>query len=150
MPVLIQVPVKIYWGTPGGSCDPTTPSDAALEVLIISGPKATPTLTHVNLDGCAARRADNNFTQPQAGGTVNNTTFAHSYSQAVTNGLIIRIVPLYTSAIVGVSGIGSNLPPQGQNVSATGSYGGTSRKITVFKGYPKLPVEFFSYLFFSH
>ena len=81
--------VKIYWGTPGGSCDPTTPSDAALEVLIISGPKATPTLTHVNLDGCAARRADNNFTQPQAGGTVNNTTFAHSYSQAVTNGLII-------------------------------------------------------------
>lgn len=142
--------VKIYWGASGGSCDPTNPTTAALEVVIISGSKASPTLTHVNLDGCATRRAANNFTQPSAGGTVNGTTFSYSYTQAVTNGLIMRVIPLYAPTIVGVSGVGANLPSQGQSVSATGNYAGTARKITVFKGYPTLPVEFFSYLFFSH
>lgn len=142
--------VKIYWGIPGGSCDPTTPTDAALEVLLITGSKANPVMTHINLDPCTSRRVANNFTQPQAGGTVNGTTFAHSYSQAITNGLIMRIIPLYSSTIIGVSGVTANLPSQGQSVTSTGTYAGTARKIVVFKGYPKLPMEFFSYLFFSH
>lgn len=142
--------VKIYWGSSGGSCDPSNPTTAALEVIIISGSKVAPTLTHVNLDPCTTRRAANKFTQPAAGGTVNGTAFAYSYTQAITNGLIMRVIPLYAPAVVGVSGIGANLPSQGQSISATGNYAGTARKITVFKGYPTLPVEFFSYLFFSH
>jgi len=142
--------VKIWWGVPGGSCDANTPTDAALEIILISGSKANPTLTHINLDGCNQRRADNNFTQAQAGGTAGGTTFAHSYTQAVTNGLIMRIIPLYTSTIVGVTGVTANLPSQGQTISSTGNYAGAVRKIVVFKGYPKLPMEFFSYLFFSH
>lgn len=136
--------VKIYW-----AIDPDCQS-AALEVLVISGTKANPVITHSLVDGCNARRASNHASVEQAGGTLGGKTFLNSYSIAVTNGLLMRIIPLYTSAIIGVSGIGANLPSQGQNIVSTGTAGGTSRKITVFKGYPRLPMEFFSYVLFSH
>ncbi|CAN5179620.1 hypothetical protein BH09PAT1_BH09PAT1_7730 [soil metagenome] len=142
--------VKIFWGVPGGTCSTVSPTDAALEVILISGSKAVPTITHYNLDGCALRRAANSFSPPQAGGAISGTTFAHTYSINVTSGLLMRVIPLYTSSIIGVNGVTGNLPVQGQSISSTGTYAGTARKISVFKGYPKLPSEFFSYLLFSH
>ena len=137
--------VKVYWSTSGNDCQA-----AAIEVLTITGTKANPVITHTLVDACDARRASNHAVSEQAGGTVNGTTFLRSYSIPVTNGLLMRVIPLYTSTVIGVSGIGANLPAQGQNIVSTGTAGGTSRKITVFKGYPRLPMEFFSYVLFSH
>lgn len=137
--------VKVYWATKGTDCE-----NAALEILMITGSKASPVITHTLVDACDARRSSNHAVSEQAGGVVSGTTFLYSYSIAVTNGLLMRVIPLYNSSVVGVSGIGRNLPAQGQNIVSTGTSGNTSRKITVFKGYPRLPVEFFSYVLFSH
>jgi hypothetical protein len=137
--------VKVYWSTGDTECN-----SAALEILMITGTKANPVITHSLVDACDARRASNHGSTEQTGGAVGGKTFVYSYSIAVTNGLIMRVIPLYTSTVIGVSGIGANLPAQGQNIVSTGTAGGTSRKITVFKGYPRLPMEFFSYVLFSH
>lgn len=137
--------VKVYWSTSGNDCEA-----AALEILVISGSNANPAIKHTLVDACDARRASNHAVSEQSGATVSGTTFLRSYSIAVTNGLLIRIIPLYTSTVIGVSGVGVNLPSQGQNIVSTGTSEGTSRKITVFKGYPRLPMEFFSYVLFSH
>jgi hypothetical protein len=136
--------VKVYWGT---SDDCTS---SALEILTVTGSKANPVITHNLVDACDARRAVNHASSEQTGGTLNGFTFRRSYSIAVTNGLLMRIIPLYASTILGVSSTGGNLPAQGQNLVSTGTAGGTTRKITVFKGFPRLPMEFFSYVLFDH
>jgi Tfp pilus assembly protein PilX len=145
--------VKIYWGSSQEVCSGSNNTQAALEIVVMTGLSTAPVIKHYAVDPCSARAALNNFTgSVQAGATINGVSYAHSYqvSDAIVNGLIMRIVPLYASTILAVSGNGANLPAQGQLISSVGTSGQASRKITVFKGYPKLPVEFFPYMIFSH
>ncbi|HVZ58759.1 MAG TPA: hypothetical protein VG935_03355 [Patescibacteria group bacterium] len=144
--------VTVYWGQTNGVCSSGSDNtEAALEIVTITGSTSSPVLTHYVVDPCSARAGSNNFsTSIQAGATVGGVTFAHSYSVTLTNGLLMRVIPLYAASIMGVSGNGATLPVQGQIVQSTGTSGSTSRKIALFKGYPRLPVELFPSLIFSH
>lgn len=146
--------VTVYWSTPTDTCNanPATNTKAALEIVILSGTTPSNAVARtIPLDPCAARATNNNFiTTIQSGGQVGSKSFGHNYTiTGVTSGLLMRIVPLYASSIVAVSGSGGGLPLQGQVIESTGTSGETQRKITVYKGYPKLPVEFFPFLLFS-
>lgn len=137
--------VTFYWGTSVGSC-----TDAALEILIITSSKTSPSLTRYAYDPCIGRRSGNNFTAAGAGGSINGKNFPYATSSiSITNGVYARVVPLYAGTQIGaVAGSGSsNFPPQGQVITALGSAGSTKRKISYFQGYESLPSEFFYSLF---
>lgn len=146
--------VTVYWSNSSDVCDasPSLNTKAALEIVILSGTSpANATVRHVPVDPCSSRAAINNFTHPvSAGGTVQGKTFGHSYTvTGITNGLLMRVIPVYASTTLAVSGNGTALPSQGQIIQSVGTSGGTQRKIVVYKGYPKVPVEFFPFLLFS-
>ena len=136
--------LTIYWGDTSGSCN-----NAALEVAVISGPVASPTLKRYAYDPCPARRSSNNFSPSSPGGAVSGKSFAFSAAlPLITSGLVARVVPLYKNASIGVVG-SIALPSQGIKIDSTGVSQGTTRKINVFKGYPQLPVQYFLYGLFS-
>jgi hypothetical protein len=145
--------LTVYWGSGTETCSnsETTNTQAALEIVVLSGTVSSPVATHYTLDPCASRSTANNFSNSlKPGGTINGKQLNHSYDLALTNALLARIIPLYASTPIGVDGNGKNLPSQGQVIESTGSSGETQRKVTVYKSYPKVPVAFFPYMLFSH
>ena len=139
--------LTIRWGDNSGDCN-----NAALEIIIISGSKADPDITKYAVDPCSLRvsgPSGNNFTLvSQNQGTISGKTFYYATSVTVTNGFIARIVPLYENTFVGISG-NLALPNQGSIISSSGTSGETERKVTVFRGYPKVPSELFPYNLFT-
>lgn len=137
--------LTIYWGDSTGSCN-----NAALELTVISGTKSSPGLNKYAFDPCQARANGNHFSLASSVGA-NIDIKSFSYSAAINNiasGLIIRVAPLYAGTSIGV--IGSQaLPSQGFLIKSTGSSGSTQRKVNVYKGYPQLPSQYFSYGLFS-
>jgi len=143
--------LTIFWGSSSDVCNPNPAINtmAALEVVVISGSQASPILTRFVYDPCPGRRSNNNFGPSSPGGVVNGKSFSFSAAlPLITNGLVARAVPLYKSTSIGV--IASiALPSQGTVIDSTGVSQGTTRKINVFKGYPQLPIQYFSYGLFS-
>lgn len=146
--------LTVYWGQANEVCSssPSTNTQVAIEIVTITGLVTAPVTTHYALDPCAARAATNNFsTSMQGAATLSGVRFAHRFSiNGMTNGLLMRIIPLYGSSIIGISGNGTALPAQGQVIESTGTSGQTKRKVSVTKGFPKLPVELYPSLIFSH
>jgi len=158
--------LEVFWGSSSDSCLANSSNTmAALEVVVLSGTKNNPTAKHFPVDPCTQRRANyNNFcpnsgnsecpSYSSAGGSVSGKQFAYSFTIPVTSGLIARIVPLYAGTAIGVkgrdgSGAGKTLPPQGTVIESIGTSGTTQRKITLYRGYPKVPTEFFPFMIFS-
>lgn len=150
--------VTIYWGTSSDVCDPDERVNtmAALEIVLLSGTSGAPSVAHFPADPCGARAAINNFEPiPAGGGIVGNKTFAYKKTIVVTSGLLMRVMPLYSSATVGVKGCdGQNnncsiLPSQGTLVTSVGTSDTTQRKIVGLKENPKLPIQIFPYVIFS-
>lgn len=142
--------LNIYWGNSTDTCVGTPESSntmSALEIVIISGTRAAPTLSHYAFDPCNARRSSNRFGASSTGGTVSGRNYAFRAAINVSSGLLARIIPLYAGTYIGIRG--TNLPPQGIEISSVGMSGGTQRKLTSFRSYPKAPVEFYPYLIFS-
>lgn len=153
--------VRVYWNTTNACAG--TPTEAAIEVILLSGPAAgtltTPITTRYAADPCASRASQSNKF-PSSSPTIiagphtvdGKPGFMHAMDVPMpagnANGIIARIIPLYNNTIVGVSGP-ANFPQQGAVVSSTGSSGDAVRKITIYQGYPKVPNEFFSYTLFS-
>lgn len=135
--------LTINWGSASDPC-----SDAALEIVIISGSKASPQLTHYAEDACVARQTTNKFEVPVGGDSVKGTTFKYKKIISITSGLIARIIPLYAPSVIGVEG-DSQLPVQGTIVTSTGVSDNTQRKIVSFQGYPKIPTGLFPFIVFS-
>lgn len=137
--------LTLYWGDSSGSC-----SNAALEISIINGPKNAPTITRYALDPCAARTGSNNFTLANASPfSISGKTLNYRTVISVSNGLLVRINPIYAGAYIGTSG-STALPDQGSVITSTGtSNSSTTRKVTVFQGYPEIPAELFPYSLFS-
>lgn len=137
--------LTLYWGSPSDSCGNNTA--AALEVDIISGTRAVPVLTRYAFDPCSR---GNNFTQVLTStNPIQNLTFNWTTSIQVTQGLLARVMPIYSSSVIGASGGTNSLPPQGSIIVSTGTSENTQRKITAFQGYPELPTELFPYGLFS-
>lgn len=134
--------VNIFWGDAAGDC-----SNAAVEIIVLSGNTASPQLSRNAYDPCGARRSSNNFSAPNSGGTVASKTFAYRVTITVNQGIIMRVIPIYTNTTFGLSGI--SFPLQGKQIEVAGRAGGTIRKITFVQGFSTVPGEFFQYALMS-
>lgn len=139
--------MTIYWGAQSDTCSSSENINtmAALEIVVLTGSRNNPVATRSVYDPCGARRANNRFSVPQSGATINGVTFANSVQVTVNSGgLLSRIIPLYANTTMAVR---SNpvLPEQGTVIESTGAVGDVQRKISVFRENPRLPMEFFSY-----
>lgn len=140
--------LTVYWGSSSDVCDPNPAKNtqAALEILVITGTKASPALTRYAIESCGARKTYNSLTGSQAGGSVGGINYAYSYSMVINSGLTARIIPLYSSTPVAISGT-TNFPAQGQFLTATGVAGATQRKVNYYQAYRSLPSEYYYSLF---
>jgi hypothetical protein len=141
--------LRLYWGS---DTSPTGCSDAALEVIVVSGNTINPTVTHWNFDPCNPRNGvtGNAFENGDngTGGTRFSTMKHRTGVISVSQGFFIRVVPLYAKAKIGVIiEAGGALPSQGNSITSTGEANNTKRKIAIFKAYPKVPQEFFHLIF---
>lgn len=135
--------LSIYWGSQGDTCL----NSAAIELIALSGSSNSSRSTRYAYDPCSR---GNNFSSADTGSyIISGKTFKYrALIGNINNGLIARVVPLYANTPLGITS-GTSLPLQGKVIQSTGQSGGTERKITYFKGYPQLPVEFFQYILFS-
>ncbi len=131
--------LNIYWGKASDGC-----TQAALEIIVLSGTRASPISKKYALDPCVARSSSNRFSAADGGGVVGGKPFPFRTSIEVKDGLIARVVPLYNETPIGVIA-NPALPSQGQVITSIGTSGTISRKVTVFQGYPTLPSEYFPY-----
>lgn len=143
--------LSIYWGADSNPCN-----NAAIEMTVLSGSGASQTISRYPFDPCAARQASNNFSLASLGSySVGGKNFFNSATILITNGLLVRVVPIYFSTPFGVRGCdsaGANcnvLVNQGNVIESTGTSGTTQRKITVFQGFAELPSEVFPFVLFS-
>lgn len=139
--------LTIYWGKPEHECDqsPQNNSQAALEIVVLSGTPAAPQATHHVFDGCPARRNANNFTAAVNGGTLNSVTYQNSQTITINSGMIARITPLYAATPIAIQA-SPPLPAQGDLIESVGVSGESQQKISLFRGYPKLPNELFMHV----
>ncbi len=135
--------LTIYWGDSSGDIN-----NAALEVIKITGTQANPTATRYGYDP-STRSSSNKLLDPlvkyRTGPQFSGKTFYYSATISVTNGLLVRIIPLYTNTILAVTGTVA-LPSQGSIITSTGTSSiNVVRKISVVANYYSLPSEFFTY-----
>lgn len=145
--------LKIYWKDNNSDCT----KNAAIEIVVITGSKASPVATRYAFDTCASRRTGNSFAVPDPNDskTISGVSFNHSAIIAITSGLIARAIPLYANTSIAIEGYAAgststvqSLPTQGFIIEATGVAGNATRKVRVFQGFPKLPTEYFPYSLF--
>ena len=147
--------LRVFWNDNGGGCGTTgTNINPAIEVVYISGDRNTPNMTRVAYDSCGSRRADNGFTNPPTLSALERTADGKVFSQAfninVSQGYIIRVIPLYSNAVLGARVLaGPGFPSQGHIIDSVGTSGNTKRSVRVFKGFPKIPIEYFPYNLFQ-
>lgn len=145
--------VEIFWNVPDqNSCsdndDFADEVEPALEVLLLSGDLNNPTFEKYLFDGCNTRTpgADDPTDVLE---NIDDATFLNAASISVSNGLLMKVIPIYNSGVIGVSTNGVALPPQGVLVESVGSSGESVRKLVVFESYPQIPTEFFQYTILS-
>lgn len=137
--------LTLFWN------DPTPTNCTAIEYVLISGTPAAPVLTRNAYDACAGARV-NGFSPVQI---VNRTIQGVSFNRSavvpvITSGLIARVIPLYNNTPIGVTvNPPQVLPAQGYVIESVGTAGETSRKVRVYRGFPKLPTEYFPYSLFQ-
>lgn len=123
----------------------------ALEVVILSGSKATPTVTKYFYDFSACNSTRNNSAlAAQTSGVPSPYRFSTGdslYPQriaTITDGIVAKVIPVYNSPKIFVRATGT--PPlaiQGYKLTSTGSSGQTVRKIELFESNPSVPTEMF-------
>jgi hypothetical protein len=121
---------------------------AALEIIVFSGTQNNPQMTRYDVDPCSARSLSNNFQYiTPGGGTVAGTDYTYRTTVPITQGLFVRVVPLYAPALAAVQTCPTcnQLPAQGTVVQSTGNSGVTQRTIITYHYYPKLPGEILQY-----
>lgn len=143
--------LTINWGKANEVCSATTTTNtmAAIEIVLVKGPIASPQAVRYVYDPCVSapsRQSNISFSSPTIpGNTVEGVTFAYAATiSGITNPLFARIIPLYADTVVGVQSDVA-LPTQGTIVEALGTSGNAQRRVNTFRGYPKLPTEFFPY-----
>lgn len=164
-----QSSLKVYWGTPGIT-DPANKPAIEIKVIYYDDTSRTYQTQPFYLDSNSTRAASTNgFTDASS-----DCSFITPVSRTVSttsgdNGqfacwstlsglrqklMLVRLRLLYSSIsqplAVGAEGTGSNslLPPQARNIYATGTAGGTQRRIKVFQEEKVVP-NYFDYAIFS-
>ena len=143
--------LTLNWGKANEVCSATSTANtmAALEVILVLGPVSSPQATRYVYDPCdtaPGRQAAISFSNPtKPGNTVQGVSFAYTVTiSGISNALFARVIPLYADTVVGVHSDVA-LPTQGTIVDALGASGNAQRRVNTFRGYPKLPTEFFPY-----
>lgn len=145
--------IKIYFSPAANECDSSI-FPAALEIAVLIIFDTNPYITRYAVDPCASRRTLNNFESPFTSSpiSISGKQFSYYKELSITDGLIVRIIPVYKDAVIGVTA-SSPLPSQGSVVTATGTFGSENskivRKLTAFQAFPSLPVEYFTFGIFS-
>lgn len=120
----------------------------AIEIVIIQGAnRNNPNMTRTIYDTCGRINNSNFSNLSAAGRTVSGRVFNNGANVVVTNGFIARIVPLYANAKMGARG-SVGLPSQGYVIDSVGTSGNTKRTVRVFRGFPRIPIEYFPYNIF--
>lgn len=139
--------LTVYWGKGNNAC-----SDAALEIMIISGSITAPSFARYAVDPCGSRTigsTGNHFSIANATSQkVSSQQFYYVSTITINSGLIARIVPLYTSTPIAISADNaSSFPSQGRIIISSATAGTATRKLIFFQGYDSIPSEFFYSLF---
>lgn len=137
--------LDVHWGLTNvtGDCN-----NAALEVVTIVDYGSEKSVREV-FDPCTIRRSGNGFSPASSGiGSSICRDLPYEANLAkIDGGILMRVIPHYANAIICVEVQGNKLlPSQGRLIDAVGSSGDTTRKVTFFQGFPRLPVEFFPYI----
>ncbi len=154
--------LSIYWGGEDQvNCTATSEVRPALEVVVLQGNVLNPTIEKYLYDTCPTNSRTLGTLMGSSydvytvagipGQTFRNRTSAPI---SITNGIIMKIIPLYNSTKIAVvatdsSGTPLALPSQGSVIESTGTSGETIRKITYYQSYPQLPLEVFPYSIIS-
>jgi len=143
--------ITFYWGQSISGC-----SNAALEFIILSGSTAVPSMSKIGVDPCSPRSTHNNFRYiAPGGGAIQGQVYQDKTTIQITNGLFVRVIPLYAPALVAVQGLCNNVgancvpfPVQGSLITSTGTADNTQRKLVTYSYFPKLPTEVLQYSLF--
>lgn len=153
--------ITFYWSTENQTtCSATSGNPqsvkSAIEIILLSGSKTLPTMKKYIYESCTSPKRITQAQNASSGGTpFGNIAFQSSATIPVyTNGIILRVVPIYNStkiAVVAQNGSGTpiSLPKQGTVVASTGTSGSTTRKVQYFASYPQIPLEIFPYTLIS-
>ncbi|MBI2621566.1 MAG: hypothetical protein HYW63_02865 [Candidatus Levybacteria bacterium] len=146
--------LTVLWDNNDGCSASETRVTAAVEIVVIQGAsKNDPDMTRAVYDPCSVRASSNGFQIPTslsaASKTVDSRVFANGVNVTVANGFIARVIPLYANAVMGARvSAGPALPTQGYAIDSVGSAGSTKRSVRVFRGFPRVPIEYFPYNIF--
>jgi hypothetical protein len=138
--------ITVFWNAADANCQ-NVPVPA-IEIAVISGDTANPRMERYAVDSCAVRQAQNGFENDSSTGPAFPTGYNQRFNFNVVGGRIARIIPLYANAKIAVASSPQDLPAQGYEIDSTGQAGTTVRKVRVYQGFPRLPVEFFPYNLF--
>jgi len=141
--------LTIYWNGNGNCAVNAANVEPAIEVAIIYGARDNPSMRRYAADFCRETRG-NNFTRIyNSSNNVDGVPYNRRYvlPDTILRGYIARVIPLYASTKIGAQS-SAPLPVQGYVIESTGESGDTVRKLRVFQGLPKLPIEFFPYNLF--
>lgn len=161
-----QVAITMYWGsTTQDNCNPGSGNNAApaIEVAFLRGPAASPTIQKNIFEASGCSRINNAVAGSTAGGpyTLKGFSFRNRASlvfngASLSNGLIMKVIPVFNSSIVGFQSNDTGdpndpyiFPAQGSVVTSTGTSGDTVRKVIYYQSYPQLPLEVFPYTVIS-
>jgi len=148
--------VIIYWGEEDQTnCTQAAIVRPALQISFLHGDIVNPQITKYLYDTCGGRTQgtlDGATFGSQTVDGIPGYTFTNTINTPIeiTNGIIMKVIPLYNSARVAVvaqdlSGQPIVLPSQGSVVESTGTSGETIRRITYYQSYPQMPIEIFPY-----
>ncbi|OGK36855.1 hypothetical protein A3F03_00710 [Candidatus Roizmanbacteria bacterium RIFCSPHIGHO2_12_FULL_41_11] len=142
--------LTIYWGNSLGDCNDPSKVPAALEIIKITGTSASTAIaTRYGYDPCSR---SNNFASPTsspaegvvAPGTGKRFYYTANMGGPITDGLLVRVIPLYANTVLAVAGT-AVLPKQGSIITSAGTSSNVVRKISVVANYYSLPSQFFTY-----
>lgn len=162
------VAMTLYWGsTDQDDCNSSAGSKAApaIEVVLLKGPISDPTIFKNVFESAGCSRISNSKTGTTVGGpfTLKGARFRNSAQlvfgssdTSLSNGLIMKVIPIYNSTVVGFQTQDTAdpddpyiFPSQGATVTSTGKAGDTVRKVVYYKSFPQMPLEVFPYSLLS-
>lgn len=163
------VTMTLYWGSTDQDDCNSNAADArvapAIEVVVLQGPTANPTILKNVFESEGCSRITNAKSGTTTGGpfTLKGTRFRNSAQLvfgpsdvSLSNGLIMKVIPIYNSTVIGFQTQDTVdpsdpyiFPSQGAVVASTGKAGDTVRKVVYYKSFPQMPLEVFPYSLLS-
>ncbi len=157
--------LTVYWGDASASTNcnvysPPSPYNPtpAIEVAVVYGSKTTPNIQRYAFDPCGAPRTTSNHFDSSGittgsnkictGDNCQTLKYSRTIDLTTTPVLLVRVNPIYTDSYIGAQG-DNNLPGQGSIIDSTGTTDQSTRKISVYEGYPEIPSEFFPVSFWQ-